>query len=86
VDNEPVPSTGTRRDWKALATKARRSSPRFVKIIDQGPRSTISAYKAGRIRALQSDVWRYEFQCRNSQGSRADIFMRALRREDDDAP
>jgi len=57
-----------------------------VKIIDQGPRSTVSAAKAGRIRALNSDTWRYEFQCRNSQGSNADIHMRALHREDDDAP
>jgi len=54
-----------------------------VKIIEQGPRSTVSAYKAGKLRALQSDTWRYEFQCRNSQGSRADIHMRALHREDD---
>jgi len=72
-----------RRDWKALARKAQRASPRFVKIIEQGPRSTVSAYKAGKLRALQSDTWRYEFQCRNSQGSRADIHMRALHREDD---
>lgn len=83
---DPVVTTGSRRDWEALARKARRASPRFVMIIEDGPRSTISAYKAGRIKALKSNVWRYEFQCRRSNGTRAEIWMRAVHREDDDAP
>lgn len=72
------PNRGSR-DWDAAITDAKRHAGNWVPIFEQAPRSTPNAVKRGAVNVLKDPRWNFELATRNTNGNRADIWMRATR-------
>jgi hypothetical protein len=67
------------RDWDAAIAAAKRHAGDWVPIFDQAPRSTPNAMTRGAVNVLKDPRWNFELATRNTNGNRADIWMRATR-------
>jgi hypothetical protein len=74
-----LPPNRGARDWDAAIADAKRHAGNWVPIFEQAPRSTPNAVKRGAVNVLKDPRWNFELATRNTNGSRADIWMRATR-------
>lgn len=74
-DAAPPPKRGAR-DWETPLAKAKKTPGVWVEAFKQAPRSLPNAYTRGRINALKDPRWGVELITRNTNGSRADIWLR----------
>lgn len=81
TDAEP-PKRGNR-DWAAVAADLREHPGKWRMVFEQIPRSTQGSITQGRIKAFKADDgWRYLARTRNTQGTKADLWMSAERMSD----
>jgi hypothetical protein len=70
-------------DWPAITAKLRTKPGRWLLVREQGSRSIQSAIRRGRISHLRDDEkWEYIVRTRNTNGTRADIWMSARRKKE----
>lgn len=65
------------RDWEPGVREAKRHRGEWVLVFEQAPRSLPNAHVRGRINSLKSRTWCFDLITRNTNGIKADIWMRA---------
>lgn len=74
-----LPPNRGARDWDGAIADAKRHVGQWVLIFEQAPRSTPNALTRGAVNVLKDPRWNFELRTRNTNGHRADIWMRATR-------
>jgi hypothetical protein len=73
-------------DWYKIAAAARKNEGRWDLCLRQVTKSLPGAHKRGAMKALwPADGWAYELRVRNTNGTKGDIWIRAVREETADA-
>ena len=72
-----IPPRQNARDWGPGVTEAKRHPGEWVLVFEQAPRSLPNAHVRGKITALISDKWCFDLITRNTNGIKADIWIRA---------
>jgi hypothetical protein len=72
-----IPPRQNARDWGPGITEAKRHPGEWVLVFEQAPRSLPNAHVRGKIGALISNHWCFDLITRNTNGIKADIWIRA---------
>jgi hypothetical protein len=81
---DELPPRRGKYNWTAIASRLRERPGTWLLIEEQGSRSIYSAVKRGRLTALRDPEWVYEIKTRNTNGNKADIWMSARPRTEED--
>lgn len=67
-------------DWDSITAQLRRKPDTWVEVLQQVPRSLDTSVKRKVMIAVRDPNWEYTSCTRNTNGSRADLWMMASRR------
>jgi hypothetical protein len=74
-------------DWYKIAANARKNEGKWDVCLKQVTKSLPGAHRRGAMKALWPvDGWTYELRVRNTNGTKGDIWIRAIREESDGTP